>query len=282
MRCLTRQGWTCPALPCVVEEGIRPARRDAAADRPHRRRPALLLGQPQEARHDVQVIVDPKGRLLWVSPALPGALDDVRAAREHGISDALAGVGVACWADKGYQGARGKIRVPYRGRWEKISVGQQEVNRSQRRCGPASNRPSLPSSPGDSCASPDARPPGLPALSGPSSPSVWPAQTENGKGSGPAVDGRSELACAGSGGRAAPAQFEGVEEGATTHGHGRHMLLHHRRRWVASWNLGWSWNSAARENQVTGTAPARIVRCSAALWASVERLADASTATCTR
>ncbi|WP_435810464.1 hypothetical protein [Streptomyces olivaceus] len=47
-----------------------------------------------------------------------------------------------------------------------------------------------------------------------------------------------------------------------------------RMRCGASWNLGSSWNSAATENQVTGTAPAWIMRCTAALWASGEGLPE--------
>jgi hypothetical protein len=35
---------------------------------------------------------------------------------------------IRCWADKGYQGAGGTVRVPYRGRWEKLSAGQKTVN----------------------------------------------------------------------------------------------------------------------------------------------------------
>ncbi|CAM5259365.1 hypothetical protein STENM327S_04022 [Streptomyces tendae] len=31
---------------------------------------------------------------------------------------------------EGYQGAGGTVRVPYRGRWETLSAGQQAVNRS--------------------------------------------------------------------------------------------------------------------------------------------------------
>ncbi|MGA5710714.1 transposase family protein, partial [Streptomyces cellulosae] len=61
---------------------------------------------------------------------LPGAVHDVRAAREHGIVDALAEAGITCWADKGYRGAGGTVRVPYWGRWETLSAGQQAVNRS--------------------------------------------------------------------------------------------------------------------------------------------------------
>jgi hypothetical protein len=43
---------------------------------------------------NVQVIADPSGRLVWASTALPGARHDMGAAREHGIIDAIADVGV--------------------------------------------------------------------------------------------------------------------------------------------------------------------------------------------
>ncbi|MFE2095272.1 transposase family protein [Streptomyces sp. NPDC059460] len=95
-----------------------------AADRP------FYSGKHKKHGMNVQVIADPFGGLLWASPALPGAIHDVRAAREHGIVDALAQAGLPCWADKGYQGAGGTVRVPYRGRWEMLSTGQQAVNRS--------------------------------------------------------------------------------------------------------------------------------------------------------
>jgi hypothetical protein len=98
-----------------------------AADRP------FYSGKHKKHGMNVQVIADPFGRLLWASPALPGADHDVRAAREHGIVDALAEAGANCWADKGYQGAGGTVRVPYRGRWESLSAGQQAVNRSHAR-----------------------------------------------------------------------------------------------------------------------------------------------------
>ncbi|OEJ56311.1 transposase [Streptomyces agglomeratus] len=95
-----------------------------AADRP------FYSGKHKKHGMNVQVIADPKGRLLWASPALAGAVHDIRAAREHGIIDALAEAGITCWADKGYQGAGGTVRLPYRGRWDRLSVGQQTVNRS--------------------------------------------------------------------------------------------------------------------------------------------------------
>ncbi|MFD7771278.1 IS5 family transposase [Streptomyces sp. NPDC059787] len=95
-----------------------------AADRP------FYSGKHKKHGMNVQVIADPKGRLLWASPALAGAVHDARAAREHGIVDALVEAGITCWADKGYQGAGGTVRLPYRGRWETLSAGQQAVNRS--------------------------------------------------------------------------------------------------------------------------------------------------------
>ncbi|WP_329303818.1 transposase family protein [Streptomyces sp. NBC_00659] len=98
-----------------------------AADRPY------YSGKHKKHGMNVQVITDPLGNLLWASPALPGAVHDIRAARTHGIINALAEAGVRCWADKGYQGADGTVRVPYRGRWEKLSEGQRAVNVSHAR-----------------------------------------------------------------------------------------------------------------------------------------------------
>jgi hypothetical protein len=95
-----------------------------AADRP------FYSGKHKKHGMNVQVLADPFGRLLWASPALPGAVHDVRAAREHGIVDSLARADVTCWADKGYRGADGTVRTPYWGRWDTLSTGQQAVNRS--------------------------------------------------------------------------------------------------------------------------------------------------------
>ncbi|MGQ4725822.1 transposase family protein [Streptomyces tunisiensis] len=95
-----------------------------AADRP------FYSGKHKRHGMNVQVIADPFGRLLWVSPALPGAVHDIRAAREHGIIDALTEADIPCWADKGYRGVGGTVRIPCWGRWEALSAGQQAVNRS--------------------------------------------------------------------------------------------------------------------------------------------------------
>jgi hypothetical protein len=43
---------------------------------------------------NLQVSTNPAGRLLRASPALPGAIHDIRAARTHGIIDALTDAGV--------------------------------------------------------------------------------------------------------------------------------------------------------------------------------------------
>jgi len=96
-----------------------------AADRP------FYSGKHKKHGMNVQVLADPAGRLLWASPALPGAVHDIRAAREHGILDALTSANLDCWADKDYRGAGLAARVPYRGRWDNLSEGQQAVNRSQ-------------------------------------------------------------------------------------------------------------------------------------------------------
>ncbi|MFG2985076.1 IS5 family transposase [Streptomyces sp. NPDC048258] len=127
------------SLAPTLEQAVRAASRKAfvlldgtllpidriAADRP------FYSGKHKKHGMNVQVLTDPAGRLLWASPALPGAVHDIRAAREHGILTALAAADVNCWADKGYQGAGPAVRVPYRGRWENLSRGQQAVNRSQ-------------------------------------------------------------------------------------------------------------------------------------------------------
>jgi hypothetical protein len=80
-----------------------------AADRP------FYAGKHKKHGMNVQVIADPHGRLPWAAPALPGAVHDIKAARAHGIITALEEVGAECWADKGYRGAGGTVRVPYWG-----------------------------------------------------------------------------------------------------------------------------------------------------------------------
>ena len=90
---------------------------------------------------NVQVIADPAGRLVWVSPTLPGSRHDIAAAREHGILDALDNTGIHAVADTGYQGAGPNVAVPQRrrrldpdtGRYRRLSAAQKEVNTAHAR-----------------------------------------------------------------------------------------------------------------------------------------------------
>jgi hypothetical protein len=84
---------------------------------------------------NVQVIADAAGRLVWASAALPGSTHDLTAARTHGIIDALTSADVMTFADKGYQGAGGSVRTPFKRRRyrPKLSRRQKAVNRSHAR-----------------------------------------------------------------------------------------------------------------------------------------------------
>lgn len=64
-------------------------------------------GKHQRHGVNVQVLADAAGRLVWASPALPGAVHDLTAARIHGLIEALSSAHAMTFADKGYQGAGG-------------------------------------------------------------------------------------------------------------------------------------------------------------------------------
>ncbi|GAA0954435.1 hypothetical protein GCM10009560_78360 [Nonomuraea longicatena] len=59
-------------------------------------------------------LADPVGRLVWASPALPGAIHDISQARTVGLIDTLTSAGVKIFADKCCQGAGGTIRTPFK------------------------------------------------------------------------------------------------------------------------------------------------------------------------
>jgi transposase len=65
---------------------------------------------------NLQVITAEEGKLLWLSPALPGGTHDVKAAAEHGITETCAGLGLEVLADKGYTGAGGTVITPLKRR----------------------------------------------------------------------------------------------------------------------------------------------------------------------
>ncbi|GAA5060200.1 hypothetical protein GCM10023336_36740 [Streptomyces similanensis] len=54
---------------------------------------------------NVQVVTDPEGRLLWISPALPGRAHGLTAARTHRIIRIRERQGVPIVADRAYIGA---------------------------------------------------------------------------------------------------------------------------------------------------------------------------------
>lgn len=92
-------------------------------------------GKHQRHGVNVQVLADAAGRLVWASPALPGAVHDLTAARIHGLIEALSSAHAMTFADKGYQGAGGMICTPFKRhlRRPKLSRRQKAVNRSSAR-----------------------------------------------------------------------------------------------------------------------------------------------------
>jgi len=90
---------------------------------------------------NAQVLADPVGRLVWISPVLPGARHDMGAAREHGIIDALNQAGISTVADIAYQGGGPAVRTPQRrrrldpdsGRYRRLSGNQKAVNAAHAR-----------------------------------------------------------------------------------------------------------------------------------------------------
>ncbi|MFE3389989.1 transposase family protein [Streptomyces anulatus] len=99
-----------------------------AADTPY------YSGKHKRHGMNVQVLTDPFGRLLWISPALPGSAHDLTAARHHGIIAALTEAGLRCWADKAYQGAGGPVRLPFRGRHLKRWKHRHNTTHAKIRC----------------------------------------------------------------------------------------------------------------------------------------------------
>ncbi len=84
---------------------------------------------------NVQVVADAAGRLVWASPALPGATHDLTAARQLHLIDALSSATVMTFDDKGYQGAGGTIRTPFKRHRHRprLSRRQKAINRDHAR-----------------------------------------------------------------------------------------------------------------------------------------------------
>ncbi|GHE14618.1 hypothetical protein GCM10010339_85930 [Streptomyces alanosinicus] len=77
------------------------------------------------------MVTDPAGRLLWISPALPGRAHDLTAARTHRIIRICERQGAPILADRAYMGASPWVTTPLRrppGR--ELTPTRQTVNRA--------------------------------------------------------------------------------------------------------------------------------------------------------
>jgi transposase len=63
---------------------------------------------------NVQVVTDPQGDVLWISPALPGRTHDLTAARTHRIIRICERQGVPILADRAYIGGGAWVTTPAR------------------------------------------------------------------------------------------------------------------------------------------------------------------------
>lgn len=89
--------------------------------------PELWSGKHKRTGLNVQVLVTPAGRLVWVSDPCPGSTHDVAALDASGL---LEGLDVSGWvADKGYIG-RGMITPPRKPAGKKLSDTAKKVSRS--------------------------------------------------------------------------------------------------------------------------------------------------------
>jgi hypothetical protein len=134
-----------PILAEVVEVAIRKAfvildgillRIDRVAMASGRDRP-FYSGKWKCHGVNVQVIANPAGRLIWASPALPGARHDMGAASEHAIIHALPRPGCRSWSTPATRGrtcglrstaAASPRRSRHAGQRRRLSPSQREVN----------------------------------------------------------------------------------------------------------------------------------------------------------
>ncbi|WP_205670335.1 transposase family protein [Amycolatopsis sp. CFH S0078] len=84
---------------------VRTRRRTGKANRRH------YSGKHKRHGLNVQALTDTRGRLLWISCALPGSTADITAARRHNLLDRLRAAGLALGGDKGYHGLHKDLRV---------------------------------------------------------------------------------------------------------------------------------------------------------------------------
>ncbi|UNZ01069.1 Transposase DDE domain protein [Streptomyces rimosus subsp. rimosus] len=80
---------------------------------------------------NVQVVADPAGKLLWISPALPGRTHDLTAARAHRIIRICERQGVPVLADRAHIGAGSWVTTPIRRRpHQDLTATERTINRA--------------------------------------------------------------------------------------------------------------------------------------------------------
>lgn len=80
---------------------------------------------------DVQVVTDPDGRPLWLSPALPGRAHDLTAARTHRSIRICERQGTPILADLVYQGGGPNVTTGIKRRpLQELTLTEKTVNRA--------------------------------------------------------------------------------------------------------------------------------------------------------
>ncbi|MFG2358323.1 transposase family protein [Streptomyces sp. NPDC048521] len=80
---------------------------------------------------NVQVVADPTGKLLWLSPALPGRTHDLTAARTHRIIRICERQGVPVLADRASNGPGSWVTTPIRRLpYQDLNPTQRMINRA--------------------------------------------------------------------------------------------------------------------------------------------------------
>lgn len=122
-RVLARLAATGQTVVLVDGTLIPTRRRTGTANRPN------YSGKHKRHGLNVQALTDTEGRLLWLSPPLPGKTADITAARRHRLLDRLHRAGLAVIADKAYQGWHKDLRGQHHRGQIVLTPYKAEVNR---------------------------------------------------------------------------------------------------------------------------------------------------------